>query len=95
MASANRHQPDLVAGCALDNRRGHGASRGLDLSIDAIEDIDILVGILGVDTVAIVARPSGEISAVRMHTRQRAIRHAVTVYINVSMKSLHVLELGS
>ena len=94
MAATDGHEANFAAGGGLDHRRGHGARRALDFPIDAVDDVHVLVAVFGIHAIPIVTGSPGEVRALRMNARQRAIGDAVAVDVKVTMKRLHLIELS-
>ena len=74
VAAADGHEAQLDARGRLDDRRRNGPRRALDLAVDAIDDVDVLVTVFGIDTEPIVAGAAREVGPIRMDPRQRPIR---------------------
>ena len=78
---------------AADHGLGHELRRGLPLLREPIDDLLVLGGVLGVAAVLVVAGAAHEVGAARVHARQRALRDAVAVDVDVAMERLGGLEL--
>ena len=86
-------RPSLAPGVVRTIGAGTNARRALNLAIDAIEHVDVLVAVLGVGAVAVVAGAAREVRALGMDSRQRAIRDAVAVDVEIAGEALRLLEL--
>ena len=73
-------------------RRRYGPGGTLDFAVDAVQHIHVFIGVLGVDTVAAVARAPREVRAGGMHAGQCAIRNPVAVDVEVAREALRLLE---
>ena len=81
--------PSFAPGVVLTIGAGTALRRALDLAIEAIDDLDVLVGVFGVAAELVVARAAREVRALRVHARQRPVRDAVAVDVEVAVERLH------
>ena len=79
-------RPISLVPVRLDDRRRHQRLRPLELAQQAVQHDLVFGGILGVAAVLVVTRAAREVGALRRHARQRAVRDAVVVLVQVAME---------
>ena len=82
----------MCASCSMTALRHQPLRRG-ELAREPVEHDLVLGGVFGVAAVLVVARAAREVRALRMHARQRAVRNAVAVHVEIAMELLELLDL--
>ena len=92
IAAADGDQRHLGARLMRDLRSRHMLSGMLELPLEAVDEFLIRVGVLGVESVLVMAGATHEVRALATHTGKRARRDAVAVHVEVARELLDLLK---
>ena len=93
MAGAQGDHSGLCAGSRADFGARHDGRRVIPFPAQAIQDLLVLAGVLSVAAIHVVTGTAGKEGPPGMLARQRAVRDAVAVHVQVAIEGFHFLKL--